>query len=164
MGKVRPRLSAVPPAVGTEERVEVLARKLAYDGVVALVTGVDGFIGLRLAEALVGAGAKVTALAQYNSFYCHGWLDDLTADTVSAMDLVRGDVGDPAFMMGLAEGQDVVFHLAALIAIPHSYAAPQSYIDTNVTGTFNVLKAARQGCCGRVEAGAVRAPQAGYTT
>lgn len=121
-----------------------------YHGKSALVTGADGFIGSHLAEALCGAGAKVTALAQYNSFDNHGWLDDVSSEAVAAMDVIRGDVRDPAFMLRLAEGRDVIFHLAALIAIPYSYAAPQSYIDTNVTGTLNVLEAARRNGCGRV--------------
>ncbi len=109
-----------------------------------LVTGADGFIGSHLAEALVAAGAEVTALAQYNSFDSHGWLDDLAPDVRDAMHLVRGDIRDPGFVDGISAGQDIIFHLAALIAIPYSYVAPQSFVDTNVTGTLNVLEAARR--------------------
>ncbi|MBY0256593.1 SDR family NAD(P)-dependent oxidoreductase [Methylobacterium sp.] len=109
-----------------------------------LVTGADGFIGSHLAEALARRGARVTALALYNSFDSHGWLDDVAPEVRARLDLVRGDVRDAAFVGRLVPGHDVIFHLAALIAIPHSYAAPQAYVDTNVTGTLNVLEAARQ--------------------
>jgi len=107
-----------------------------------LVTGADGFIGSHLAEALANAGAEVTALALYNSFDSHGWLDDLPETARAAMRLVRGDIRDPHQMLMLCKGQEVVFHLAALIAIPYSYDAPSSYIQTNVQGTANVLSAA----------------------
>ena len=109
-----------------------------------LVTGADGFIGSHLAEALVGEKASVTALAAYNSFDAHGWLDDLSDTTRSQIRLVRGDIRDGAFVSRLVAEHDVVFHLAALIAIPYSYAAAQSYVETNVVGTLNVLEAARQ--------------------
>jgi UDP-glucose 4-epimerase len=108
-----------------------------------VVTGADGFIGSHVAEALVAAGAEVTALALYNSFDSHGWLDHIPQKTRAAIRLVRGDVRDPGFVMRLLKGQDICMHLAALIAIPHSYDAPQSYVDVNVTGTLNVLEAAR---------------------
>jgi NAD dependent epimerase/dehydratase len=113
-------------------------------GAKILVTGADGFIGSHLTEALVSAGAEVTALAQYNSFDSHGWLDDLPEPIRGSVNLVRGDVRDAAFIGRLVQGQDIVFHLAALIAIPHSYVAPQSYVETNVLGTLNILEAARQ--------------------
>jgi UDP-glucose 4-epimerase len=109
-----------------------------------IVTGADGFIGSHLTEALVSAGAAVTALAQYNSFDSHGWLDDLPELVRDRLNLVRGDVRDAAFIGRLVQGHEIVFHLAALIAIPHSYIAPQSYVETNVLGTLNVLEAARQ--------------------
>jgi len=109
-----------------------------------LVTGADGFIGSHLVEGLVAAGAKVTALAQYNSFGTNGWLDEVSDDVLSGITLSRGDIRDTAFMERLVAGQEIVFHLAALIAIPHSYDAPQSYVDVNVTGTLNVLEAARR--------------------
>jgi UDP-glucose 4-epimerase len=116
----------------------------SYNGAKVLVTGADGFIGSHLTEALVSAGADVTALAQYNSFDSHGWLDDLSDPIREKIHLVRGDIRDAAFVARLVHGHDIVFHLAALIAIPHSYVAPQSYVETNVLGTLNVLEAARQ--------------------
>ena len=115
-----------------------------YVGKKILVTGADGFIGSHLTEALVSAGAEVTALAQYNSFDSHGWLDDLPEPIRERANLVRGDVRDAGFMGRLVHGHEIVFHLAALIAIPHSYVAPQSYVETNVLGTLNVLEAARR--------------------
>ena len=90
----------------------------SYLGAKTLVTGADGFIGSHLTEALVAAGARVTALAQYNSFDSHGWLDDLAEATRAKVDLVRGDIRDAAFIDRLVRGQEIVFHLAALIAIP----------------------------------------------
>src|ERR1700746_1522190 len=109
-----------------------------------LVTGADGFIGSHLTEALVSAGAEVTALAQYNSFYSHGWLDELPEPIRGKVNLVRGDIRDAAFIDRLVHGHEIVFHLAALIAIPYSYGAPQSYVETNLVGTLNILEAARQ--------------------
>jgi NAD dependent epimerase/dehydratase len=108
------------------------------------VTGADGFIGSHLTEKLVQRDAKVTALCLYNSFDHHGWLDDLPDETRGKLTLVRGDIRDSAFVRRLAEGQEIIFHLAALIAIPYSYAAAQSYAETNVLGTLNVLEAARE--------------------
>jgi NAD dependent epimerase/dehydratase len=116
----------------------------SYAGTRILVTGADGFIGSHLTEALVSAGGEVTALAQYNSFDSHGWLDDLPEPVRERINLVRGDVRDAAFVDRLVHGHEIVFHLAALIAIPHSYVAPQSYVETNVLGTLNILEAARQ--------------------
>ena len=91
----------------------------SYLGVKVLVTGADGFIGSHLTEALVAAGAKVTALAQYNSFDNYGWLDDLPEQTRGKITLVRGDVRDAAFISRGVQGQKIVFHHAALIAIPY---------------------------------------------
>jgi UDP-glucose 4-epimerase len=108
-----------------------------------LVTGADGFIGSHLVERLASAGAQVTALAQYNSFDSAGWLDDVAPGLQQGLRIVRGDIRDPGFVRTLVEGQNVVFHLAALIAIPHSYVAPASFVETNITGTLNVLEAAR---------------------
>ncbi len=121
-----------------------------YSGRKVLVTGADGFIGSHLTEALVAAGAEVTALSQYNSFDRNGWLDDLAGDVRSSVEIVAGDVRDAYFLRSLADGKDVVFHLAALIAIPFSYAAPQSYIDVNITGTLNALEACKAGGVGRL--------------
>ncbi|MBZ9673814.1 SDR family NAD(P)-dependent oxidoreductase [Mesorhizobium sp. B2-1-8] len=117
---------------------------MSYKGKKVLVTGADGFIGSHLTEALVRNGADVTALALYNSFDSHGWLDDLPDTVRSQLKLVRGDVRDSAFLNRIMRGQSIVFHLAALIAIPYSYAAAQSYVENNILGTVNVLEAARQ--------------------
>jgi NAD dependent epimerase/dehydratase len=123
---------------------------LDYKGVNVLVTGADGFIGSHLAERLVSHGADVTALSLYNSFDKHGWLDDLPDPVRARLKVTRGDVRDAAFVRRIVRGQDVVFHLAALIAIPHSYLAAQSYVETNVLGTLNVLEAARESGVSRV--------------
>lgn len=116
---------------------------MPYQGIKVLVTGADGFIGSHLTERLVDRGADVTALCQYNSFDMYGWLDDLPEETCRALKRVRGDIRDAAFVRRLLDGQQIVFHLAALIAIPHSYEAAQSYVDTNIGGTLNILEAAR---------------------
>lgn len=116
----------------------------SYRGREVIVTGADGFIGSHLVEALVAEGANVTALAMYNSFDSFGWLDELPEDTLASMKRVRIDVRDAALMRRVLQGQELVFHLAALIAIPHSYVAPRSYVETNVIGTLNVLEAARE--------------------
>jgi NAD dependent epimerase/dehydratase len=108
-----------------------------------LLTGSDGFIGSHLAEGLVRAGHEVTALVIYNSFDSWGWLDSAPKEFTSQMRIVAGDVRDPAQMMELVRGQDAVLHLAALIAIPFSYHAPDLYVQTNVQGTLNLLNAAR---------------------
>ncbi|MCW5624031.1 MAG: NAD-dependent 4,6-dehydratase LegB [Burkholderiales bacterium] len=117
-------------------------------GKTALVTGADGFIGSHLAETLVQSGYTVRALCQYNSFSSWGWLD--SSPLKGDMEIVMGDVRDPVQMRTLAQGVDTVFHLAALIAIPYSYQAPISYIDTNVQGTLNVLQAALDAGVSRV--------------
>jgi NAD dependent epimerase/dehydratase len=121
-----------------------------WSGRRVFVTGADGFIGSHLAAKLVGAGAEVTALAQYNSFDHFGWIDDLDSSVRSAMRLERGNVGDAGQMRALCRSQDVVFHLAALIAIPFSYSAPATYVHTNVEGTCNVLQACLDADVGRV--------------
>ncbi len=107
-----------------------------------LVTGADGFIGSHLAEELVRRGHSVRALAIYTSLGTRGWLDHADPALVGDMEIVTGDVRDSQCMLDLAQGCDAILHLAALIAIPYSYRAPESYIDTNVKGTLNVLKAA----------------------
>ncbi|OAI19377.1 NAD-dependent dehydratase [Methylomonas koyamae] len=113
-----------------------------------LVTGADGFIGSHLTEMLAARGCEVRALAQYNSFNSWGWLDDVACK--NDIDVVCGDVRDPALCRSLCQGIDTVFHLAALIAIPYSYAAPDSYVDTNIRGTLNICQAARDAGVGRV--------------
>jgi NAD dependent epimerase/dehydratase len=114
----------------------------------ALVTGADGFIGSHLTEALLRDGHEVVALSQYNSFNYWGWLEDLPSQP--ALKVVSGDIRDPHFCSRLCENIDVVFHLAALIAIPYSYIAPDSYIATNVTGTLNICQAAMRNGVKRV--------------
>lgn len=122
----------------------------SYRGREVSVTGADGFIGSHLVEALVAQGARVTALTLYNSFDSFGWLDELPEETVASMTRVRIDVRDTALIRRVLQGQEIVFHLAALIAIPHSYVAPRSYVETNVLGTLNVLEAARENHVGRI--------------
>jgi len=107
------------------------------------LTGADGFIGSHLAEHLVRSGHEVKALAIYNSQGSWGWLDTLPADIKSSLEVVLGDIRDPYHMNQLAAGQDAIMHLAALIAIPFSYVAPDMYVQTNVQGTLNLLNAAR---------------------
>jgi len=106
-----------------------------------LVTGADGFIGSHLVEQLVGEGASVRALVQYNSFNSWGWLEGCPC--VSDVEVMPGDVRDPGLCRDIMQDMEVVFHLAALIPIPYSYRAPASYVDTNVVGTLNVCQAAR---------------------
>jgi UDP-glucose 4-epimerase len=109
----------------------------------AAVTGADGFIGSHLVEELVTAGFRVRAMAQYNSFSSFGWLETLDRDVMASVEVVAGDVRDSGSVNALVRNADVVYHLAALIAIPYSYQAPRSYIETNVMGTLNVLEAVR---------------------
>ncbi len=115
-----------------------------------LVTGSDGFIGSHLVEALLDTGCNVRAFVYYNSFNSWGWLDTLGAETRAALDVFAGDVRDPNGVREACKGIDVVFHLAALIGIPFSYHSPDSYVDTNVKGTLNVLQAVRDSQIERV--------------
>jgi NAD dependent epimerase/dehydratase len=112
-------------------------------GTKVLVTGADGFIGSHLTERLVAEGADVRAFCLYNSRGSAGWLDETDPATRVALDIRLGDIRDARFVQAATDGVEVVFHLAALIAIPYSYVAPQSFIDTNVSGTLNALEAAR---------------------
>jgi NAD dependent epimerase/dehydratase len=114
------------------------------------VTGADGFIGSHLTERLVTEGCRVRAMARYNSFDSRGWLDALPPDVLAAVEVVPGDVEDPASVARLVRGAATVYHLAALIAIPYSYQAPRSYVHTNVVGTLNVLEAVRAEQCERL--------------
>lgn len=119
-----------------------------FRGVACLVTGADGFIGSHLTERLIAGGAWVRALVQYNSFGHWGWLDDTVpavrgALEAGSLEVVAGDIRDAGAMCRLVDGCSVVFHLAALIAIPYSYQAPASYADTNLLGTLALLEAAR---------------------
>ena len=113
-------------------------------GASVLVTGADGFIGSHLAERLVAEGARVRAFCVYNSRGSAGWLDEVPAPTRSALDVRLGDIRDARFVEAAMEGTEIAFHLAALIAIPYSYTAAESFIETNVRGTLNVLEAARR--------------------
>jgi len=108
-----------------------------------LVTGAAGFIGSHLAEALISEGYKVRALVHYNFQNNWGWLDTLPSRILEEMDVVTGDICDPFFVDEAVKGSSKVFHLASLIAIPYSYRAPASYVNTNITGTLNVLQACR---------------------
>lgn len=113
-----------------------------------LVTGADGFIGSHLVEMLVRLGASVKALSQYNSFNHWGWLEDVAC--LTEIEVLNGDVRDPHYCKKITKDIDIVFHLAALIAIPYSYIAPTSYVETNVSGTLNICQAAKENGCERV--------------
>lgn len=108
-----------------------------------LVTGSDGFIGSHLVEQLVKDGNKVKAFVYYNSFNTWGWLDTLPKEILNELEIFTGDIRDPNGVREAMKGIDEVYHLAALIAIPFSYHSPDSYVDTNIKGTLNVLQAAR---------------------
>lgn len=119
-------------------------------GAKVLVTGADGFIGSHLTELLVEKGYEVRAFAFYNSFNTWGWLDTLPASIMDHVEVFTGDIRDPNGVREAVKGCAAVFHLAALIAIPFSYYSPDSYVDTNIKGTLNVLQAARDFGTGRV--------------
>jgi len=118
-------------------------RHLSLTGKIAVVTGADGFIGSHLVERLVAEGVRVRAVCLYNSQGSWGWLDTATPAIRAELDVRLGDIRDSEWMAQTIRGAHVVFHLAALIAIPYSYAAPRSFVETNVTGTVNVLEACR---------------------
>ncbi|MHB2147912.1 NAD-dependent 4,6-dehydratase LegB [Calditrichota bacterium LG25] len=113
---------------------------MKIEGKTVLVTGADGFIGSHLTELLLSKGCRVRALSYYNSFNYWGWMEEVPQS--ESLEVVSGDIRDPHFVDELVQGVDVVFHLAALIAIPFSYRAPDSYIDTNIKGTLNICQAA----------------------
>tara|TARA_B110000211_G_scaffold141165_1_gene161307 strand:+ start:2838 stop:3833 length:996 start_codon:yes stop_codon:yes gene_type:complete len=108
-----------------------------------LVTGADGFIGSHLVEELIKQGYQVKAFCYYNSFNSWGWLDSFSKELLNQIEIFTGDVRDPNGVRTAMKGCDVVFHLAALIAIPYSYHSPDSYVDTNVKGTLNIIQAAK---------------------
>ena len=109
---------------------------------VVLVTGADGFIGSHLTEMLVAKGFQVKALSQYNSFNNWGWLEDVNCK--DKIEVLTGDIRDPHYCKHITRDVDIIFHLAALIAIPYSYVAPDSYVDTNIKGTLNICQAAKE--------------------
>lgn len=113
-----------------------------------LVTGADGFIGSHLTEMLVAKGYEVKALSQYNSFNNWGWLEDVNCK--EQIEVLTGDIRDPHYCKYITKDIDVIFHLAALIAIPYSYVAPDSYVDTNIKGTLNICQAAKENGVARV--------------
>jgi UDP-glucose 4-epimerase len=121
-----------------------------WTGRKVLVTGSDGFIGSHLVERLVDSGADVRAFCLYNSSGSLGWLDTVDTAVKASLDVRLGDVRDARFVEEACKEIDTVFHLAALIAIPYSYVAPESFVDTNVRGTLNVLEGARRASCRRV--------------
>ncbi|MEY2478156.1 MAG: hypothetical protein QOG87_3471 [Actinomycetota bacterium] len=122
------------------------AASVGWSGRKVLVTGGEGFIGSHLVEALLDAGAEVRVLSYYNAFGNRGWLDALDLD----VEVLPGDVRDADRVTQAVQGRDVVFHLAALIGIPYSYEAPESYVQTNVQGTYNVANACRRAGVGRL--------------
>ena len=107
-----------------------------------LITGAEGFIGSHLTELLVAKGYQVKALSQYNSFNNWGWLEDI--DCKDKVEVITGDIRDPHYCKNITKDIDIIFHLAALIAIPYSYVAPDSYVDTNINGTLNICQAAKE--------------------
>ncbi len=113
-----------------------------------LITGADGFIGSHLTEYLLGKGYNVKALSYYNSFNYWGWLDSVPKNP--NLEIITGDIRDPHFCKEITKDIDLVFHLAALIAIPYSYVAPDTYVDTNVKGTLNICQAAMENGINRV--------------
>jgi NAD dependent epimerase/dehydratase len=121
-----------------------------WGGKKVLVTGAGGFIGSHLTEALIGAGATTTAMVRYNSGALIGNLAFIDADARKSMRVASGNIEDSDFVYQTIKGQDIVFHLAALIAIPYSYEAPRSYVRTNIEGTLNVLEGARRHDVARV--------------
>jgi NAD dependent epimerase/dehydratase len=120
------------------------------DGKKILITGADGFIGSHLTEELVRRGYNIRAFVLYNSFNSWGWLDSLDKEVLKNIEIFSGDVRDPYGVRQAIKGCDIVFHLAALIGIPYSYHSPDTYVDTNIKGTLNILQAAREYNCERV--------------
>jgi len=109
-----------------------------------LVTGADGFIGSHLTEELLRQGYKVRAFVFYNSFSSWGWIDTFSQEIKDKLEIFAGDIRDPNGVMAAMDGIDSVFHLAALIGIPFSYHSPDSYVDTNIKGTLNILQSGRR--------------------
>src|SRR5207248_564784 len=116
---------------------------MKLSGKKVLVTGADGFIGSHLVEELIREGCNVKAFCYYNSFNSWGWIDTLPREIKEQIEIFMGDIRDPNGVRTAVKGCDIVFHLAALIAIPFSYHSPDNYVDTNIKGTLNVLQACR---------------------
>ena len=133
---------------GYAETSELEHIKKVMDVETVLVTGADGFIGSHLTEMLATEGYKVKALSQYNSFNYWGWLEDVSC--LDQIEVFNGDVRDAHYCKHITKDVDIVYHLAALIAIPYSYVAPDSYVDTNVRGTLNICQATKENGCSRV--------------
>ena len=119
-----------------------------------LVTGADGFIGSHLVEALLAKGCDVKAFVFYNSFNSWGWLDTFPKEKLDCIEVFTGDIRDPCGVNKAVKGVDTVFHLAALIGIPFSYHSPNSYVETNINGTLNILQACKEHIKGRRYKGA----------
>jgi len=115
-----------------------------------LVTGACGFIGSHLVEQLISLGAEVKALVLYDSRGRYGWMDDVAPDLKREVEIIQGDIRDAEMMVRITDKESYIFHLAALIGIPYSYHAPRSYLETNITGTLNMLEAARQKSASRI--------------
>ena len=109
-----------------------------------LVTGADGFIGSHLVEKLLDEGCKVKAFVYYNSFNSYGWLDTISKEKIREIEIISGDIRDSYIVETAVKNVDIIFHLAALVSIPFSYHSPESYVDTNIKGTLNVLQASRK--------------------
>lgn len=124
--------------------------EIGFPGETVVVTGAGGFIGSHLVEGLLTRGYRVRALVHYDGLGSYGWLDSLPADQLAAIEVHAGDIRDRGTVHRLVDGASVVYHLAALGGIPYSYLAPQSYLETNVVGTLNVLESARAVGAGRV--------------
>lgn len=129
-------------------KAEIRGKLVKYERI--LVTGADGFIGSHLVEALVAAGHSVRAFVYYNSFNSWGWLDTVPQQVRDSIEIFAGDIRDPHGVRVAATGCDAIMHLAALIAIPYSYHSPDTYVDTNVKGTLNIVQAARDLGIGKV--------------
>ena len=127
-----------------ERNLKMIDLKDQLQGKTVFVTGADGFIGSHLCELLVECGASVRALIHYNSWSSKGWLDNVEQQIIDQIDFVEGDVRDAELMRRSVAGASYVMHLASLIAIPYSYNAPRSYVETNVVGTLNILEAVRE--------------------
>lgn len=127
-----------------ESQIFMLMKKPQIKDLKILVIGADGFIGSHLTETLVEQGCNVRAFVLYNSFNSWGWLDNSPKEVIDNLEVFSGDIRDPYGVKEAMKGCDLVFHLAALIAIPYSYHSPDTYVDTNIKGTLNIVQAAKE--------------------